>query len=1094
MVCRRWMVLALTAVGVTWSAAAGTDLDRLRVKRKEVFAFATPPSVTRQGDEVTITFAVKDYCDVAVAIEEAASGTVPFSGSRARASEHADARKRGLSPSDGSGAGESGRGREGHVAGNGDRHLATARSQSPFPARSQSPFPARSQSPFPARSQSPFPARSRSPFPRVVRHLAAGVLGDNAPEPFQRNAKKQMIVWDGKDDVGRYIDDKDALAVRVSLGLRARFERSLFWSPKKRVGGDSLQIRAAPEGVYVFDGGTHAQLRLFDHQGDYVRTVYPFERGKLDKVEGIQYRAFPPDGERLPIRWGLAQSTFLTMSNLKYGGGWPSKGGGATPTAMDLRDGRFALVDQRLNRLAIDGTTGDMKMSGPKATFPVRMATVHSFKGGTYHISPRSIALSPAVRPGDARWVYMADYHYRNPWREGVLHGVARMPFTADGEAGGKGVGPRDGKGSDPFSAEVFLGAMGRSPGNDDTHFNSPTSVDCDAAGRLYVTDYLNDRLQVFSPEGALLKSVPMTRPALVRVHRKTQDVYVFTWSMHTSYSGALAYRGPAMMTHLKPFDGLQVVAKYPLSVPGTHHRHVAEIDSYADPATIWLAFGPTNRGNWWEGSNVRILVPEGRKLLEKRSFAADARRDIVRPRPPKHERMRLYFDHKNEVLYLGEHHQPSPEASKSFRDLVAIDPKTGRIKVVPIPFDAEDMAFDIEGRAYLRTHRVIGRFDARTWKEIPFDYGQEMVAYYNTSVPKRCRLKGGIPLEGTKGVMFHLGGMGVSPAGTIVVSNCNPSRKADVRQKRGMGDANRKRGYTPILFPGRAAGYDVHVFDRYGRLLYKDAVPGILYSMGIDIDRRDDIYALAGASAVLDGKPIINSVTCTLVKLPPRGMKILATRAKIPMGEFRPKRPPDIQKSNLGSAWVEGAHWLFGGVGFDGKHLGCSCIANSRFDLDLYARSFAPEIDRSRVAVIDTNGNLILRIGKYGNVDDGLPLGTVPLSGPGRKRGLSPSDGSGVSESKRGREGGVAGNGDRHLATARSQSPFPPRSQSPFPAVPRSIGGDEVALLNPLYLAVHTDNRLFISDLGNQRIVAVKLDYHATARVPLKDVKDDGS
>src|SRR4051812_10941532 len=47
---------------------------------------------------------------------------------------------------------------------------------------------------------------------RIVRHLASGVLGANAPEPFEKNALKQNIVWDGKNDQGDYIDDFDALA------------------------------------------------------------------------------------------------------------------------------------------------------------------------------------------------------------------------------------------------------------------------------------------------------------------------------------------------------------------------------------------------------------------------------------------------------------------------------------------------------------------------------------------------------------------------------------------------------------------------------------------------------------------------------------------------------------------------------------------------------------------------------------------------------------------------------------------------------------------------------------------------------------------
>ncbi len=53
-------------------------------------------------------------------------------------------------------------------------------------------------------------------------------------------------------------------------------------------------------------------------------------------------------------------------------------------------------------------------------------------------------------------------------------------------------------------------------------------------------------------------------------------------------------------------------------------------------------------------------------------------------------------------------------------------------------------------------------------------------------------------------------------------------------------------------------------------------------------------------------------------------------------------------------------------------------------------------------------------------------------------------------------------------------------------PAKTRAIGGDEVALFTPRFLATHTDRRLFISDMGNARILSVKLDYHATQRVPL--------
>jgi hypothetical protein len=90
-------------------------------------------------------------------------------------------------------------------------------------------------------------------------------------------------------------------------------------------------------------------------------------------------------------------------------------------------------------------------------------------------------------------------------------------------------------------------------------------------------------------------------------------------------------------------------------------------------------------------------------------------------------------------------------------------------------------------------------------------------------------------------------------------------------------------------------------------------------------------------------------------------------------------------------------------------------------------------------VAVLDSKGNLILRIGRYGNVDDGVPL---------VKRG--------------------------------------------GPRAPRAVGGDEVALCHAAYVGVHTDRRLFIADAANGRILSVKLGYHAEGKVALKGREGD--
>jgi hypothetical protein len=77
------------------------------------------------------------------------------------------------------------------------------------------------------------------------------------------------------------------------------------------------------------------------------------------------------------------------------------------------------------------------------------------------------------------------------------------------------------------------------------------------------------------------------------------------------------------------------------------------------------------------------------------------------------------------------------------------------------------------------------------------------------------------------------------------------------------------------------------------------------------------------------------------------------------------PKRPLDVT-----GGWIEGAAWFYAGASPTVKNA-CSC-PTQRFHLDWYRRSFVPEQYRHSIGVLDTNGNLIMHIGRYGNFDSG--------------------------------------------------------------------------------------------------------------------------
>ena len=55
-----------------------------------------------------------------------------------------------------------------------------------------------------------------------------------------------------------------------------------------------------------------------------------------------------------------------------------------------------------------------------------------------------------------------------------------------------------------------------------------------------------------------------------------------------------------------------------------------------------------------------------------------------------------------------------------------------------------------------------------------------------------------------------------------------------------------------------------------------------------------------------------------------------------------------------------------------------CVCMG-MRLDVDEYGRVFAPNVFRFSVEMLDTNGNQVARIGRFGNADSAGPRSPVP-------------------------------------------------------------------------------------------------------------------
>jgi hypothetical protein len=859
---------------------------------------------------------------------------------------------------------------------------------------------------------------------RIVRHLASGVLGMNAPKEFLWNSKQQVVVWDGKDDGGKYVEDPERCTIRVSLGLKPRYERALYWAAEKRVMSLAPRVVACEEGVLLSEGRGVDKVLLFDHDGEYVRTVYPFPRDKLKDVDGLKWRTAFRSGKKLPQKLGANRSTMLTSGN-SDDAKQPHIGGMAV-TAMAVRGTRIVLARDRINRLALDGSTGGRPLSGPRTTH------VRKHRRGTTTLHPTSAAISP-----DEKWLYLSGYGHRFARNWNCPGLVQRV--TLDGEG----------------QPELFPPAAVRK--TKDGQFVAAMSVDCDEKGNVYVADYLGDCVKVFSSDGAFLKRIDTKRPSIVRVHRRTQDILVLSCGQWLNQVRAdmlakryvvtpMAHRfGPLANPMLKKSIPLPLPRqKYFgcfLSVPG-FLRIAADFDSWADELTVWVAYernvmalqgAAHGDGGRLESFQTSVLVfrEKDGKMQVLRDFGKTTTKKLGRPWPPDYSYQRLYVLPTTGELFVKEDQGPG----KSHYELIRIDPKTGRVRRYQMPFDAEDVCFDRDGRLYMRTDALVVRYDAATLREVPWDYGEE---HYNVGFSSigggRRRVKrvvSALRVPCVRPVCWHMGGMVVSNTGRLAVAvNNHQTRQKRMTYRAVAGGAGGK--YVPILFPGRRAAKSIHVFDRHGNVVYKDAWPGILRCDGIGMDNRDNLYVMSAGTRRIDGKQVFESATYTIMKARAGKGKILSTnRPPIPLPKkMHPKRPPELGGS-AGQGWTEGVEWFYGGVGY--ANIGCSCW-HARFCLDDYARSFAPEVLHYSIAVLDTNGNLICRVGRYGNTDDGMPL---------VKRGGPPS--------------------------------------------PRSIGGDEVALMHPMFVASHTDRRLFIADAGNFCIRSVKLDYHASESVGLR-------
>jgi len=768
---------------------------------------------------------------------------------------------------------------------------------------------------------------------KVVRHLAAGLLGEHAPAPLNPGSLRQELVWDGRDNAGKPVP---AARVRVRLGMKTGLEKYL--------GRRDLDIEYGLRGLAVGPGGevfvllSHyhgkTEIRVLDRSGRYLRTIMPYP-ASTPSERAKPVGELKVDGQRFPIVFSGHSANLQPLTSTVRNQQVLFHPRGHLVMVSGL--GHYAEHGPPQHLLAVHPRGGAPKETGFVGP---RLRQPPGYLGGAGDRGAQSFS-SVAASP-DGKWLYVThmvtggrsshktrvhrDHHavYRVKWGDEKLG----KPFLGTGKAG-------KGEGS----------------------FNWPRGLATDPDGNLYVCDYNNDRVMVFSPAGKLLGRIPYRKPHEVIVHPRTREIYLLSRTGRNGWS----WRGT--LSKFSPFkDGkCKLLAKLKAEKP-----FAMALDTEADPPRLWVAMLITQI---LKGQGIKMnLVPVTDKGTQF-AIGKPVNRGGGLPRPT-HV---LADPERNRVL-----------VRRVLGGYRAFDLKTGRNAKLPKSLaNSSQLALGPEGRFYKYggwKSNVVLRYDAHG-KPLPF----KATGKNNVSVPAYVRGVSGIGLRG----------ISVGPDGTLyAIANDKATRlmvyDADGKLKNaglvtlGNGDCSVGADVAGNVY----LGINVKPRQKPYQEGFEGVLPGAKGQGPVTWWWWPD--AVKGSSASKQKRP---APWCypyhnpylfhwaAVFKFGPEGGRVLRGKgaAKAPAGAVK-YSCGDLR----GSAAVTGARWRYAGFGpcpMSGMPYGdpgCVCY-NGRFKVDPYGRVFLPNAFRFCVEAIDAAGNRIARFGAYGNADSAGPKSREP-------------------------------------------------------------------------------------------------------------------
>jgi hypothetical protein len=372
----------------------------------------------------------------------------------------------------------------------------------------------------------------------IVRRLAAGLLGPNPPAPFTANSLTQTITWDGTDELGNKVADTSALSVRVRAGMSVALNTTLGNNPYYF---SSISGIAKDDSGNVFVYGSYGSssynlaLRQYDAAGNYLRTAIPFPDA-LDTAKvfgwGFNLRS---DNSYCP-KYRSSYSSWLAALAFHPIELWT---GGYSLKSFTLNNKAFFMNG---NNYLLVGSDGSVAHSGdvPLITSPATAA------GGGPQFYTRSNDGKSIFISGAYAWTggYLQVNHldFTGFWKDGVIY---RMNMATGVVTAWNTVIPSD---SIPdLNTAARQSSAGPTYEGDWTYpmkWAAIHGITFDDSGHVFVCDRVRQRIGVYDTATfALVGSIPVTRPHMVEVNKKTGEVYVLSQQLLNYGTGEVSIR-----------------------------------------------------------------------------------------------------------------------------------------------------------------------------------------------------------------------------------------------------------------------------------------------------------------------------------------------------------------------------------------------------------------------------------------------------------------------------------------------------------------------------------------------------------------------